>query len=75
MFYYNNSAYLLALINKVDINRRLMYLYKLLKRNKSTKVSFNSFIYLYGLSNYNNSAQLKRLLLDITYRKDYCITY
>ena len=75
MFNYNNSAYLLALINKVDINNRVKYLYKLLKRNKVTKVSFTAFTYLYGNSNYLTIEQIKRLILDITYRKDYSLTH
>lgn len=75
MYYYNNSAYLLALINKVDINQRVMHLHKLLKRNKVTKVSFRSFLYFYGHNKFNTAEQLKRLILEITARKDYRLTY
>ena len=75
MFKYSNSAYLLALINKVDIEKRLMYLHKLLKRNKVTKVSFASFVYLYGNNNYFYIKDIQKLFLDISYRKDYLLTY
>lgn len=74
MFNYNNSAYLLALINKVS-NNRIMHLHKLLKRNKVTKVSFTAFTYLYGNSNYNTIEQIQRLMLQIAFRKDYSLTH